>query len=83
MSFIRRERDNRQREEGTRGQEKSFSKNFWAYSKKAVNGLVGKLEEKPSFDKAYADQWYKDRYSIPVSLAPDAVSWFLRLPEGA
>ena len=82
VSFIRRERDKRQRDGETRGQEKSFSKNFWAFSKRAVNGLIGKTEEKPSFDKTFADEWYKNRYSIPVPLAPDAVSWFSRLPEG-
>ena len=79
---LRRERDKRQREGETRGQEKSFSKNFWAFSKRAVNALVGKTEEKPTFDKTFADEWYKNRYSIPVPLAPDAVSWFPRLPEG-
>ena len=39
------------------------------------------MEEKPSFDKAFADEWYKNRYSTPVPLAPEAVSWFPRLPE--
>ena len=78
VSFIRNERERRQREGETRGQEKSFLKNFWPFSKRAVNGLIGKMEEKPSFDKDFADEWYKNRYSIPVPLAPEAVNWFPR-----
>ena len=31
-SYIRNEREKRQREKDTRGQEKSFLKNFWAFS---------------------------------------------------
>ena len=57
-------------------------KDFWAFSKKAVNGLVGKEVQGPSFDAAYANQWYKDRYSNPVSISREAVSWFPMLPEG-
>ena len=83
VSHIRNERERRQREGEARGQEKSFLKNFWAFSKKAVNSLVGKVGEKPSFDKAFADEWFRDRYSIPIPLAPEAVNWFPRLSEGA
>ena len=82
VSHIKKQRERRQREGETRGQEKSFSNNFWAFSKKAVNGLIGKEEERPSFGKEFADEWYKNRYSIPVPLAPEALSWFPRLPEG-
>ena len=81
LSFIKNAREKRQRERDTRGQEKSFLKNFWAFSKKTVNDLIGKDEERPSFDKAFADEWYKNRYSTPVSLSQQAVSWFPRLPE--
>ena len=48
---------------------KSFLKDFWSFSKKAVSGLIGRGEERPSFDKAFADEWYKNRYSVPVPLA--------------
>ena len=82
LSYIRNEREKRQRESDTRGQEKSFTKNFWSFSKRAVSGLIGKGEERPSFDKAFADEWYKNRYSTPAPLAQEAVSWFPRLPEG-
>ena len=40
-SYIRNEREKRARERDMKGQEKSFLKDFWAFSKKAVNGLVG------------------------------------------
>ena len=82
VSHIGKEQDRRQRERDTRGQEKMFLKNFWSFSKRAVNGLIGKEQERPSFDKAFADEWFKRRYSVPVPLAPEAVSWFPRLPEG-
>ena len=81
VSFIRNERERRQRERDKKGQEKSFLKDFWSFSKRAVNGMIGKDIERPSFDKAFADEWYKSRYSTPVPLAQEAVSWFPRLPE--
>ena len=82
MSFIRRVRERRERESDTRGQEKSYLKNFWAFSKKAVAGFIGKEEERPSFGGSFASEWYKNRYSTPVPLVPEAVSWFPSLPEG-
>ena len=57
-------------------------KNFWAFSKKAVSGLVGKEEERPAFDGNFASEWFKNRYSTPVPLAREAVSWFPNLPMG-
>ena len=80
-TYIRNEREKRQREKDTRGQEKSFSKNFWAFSKRAINGLIGKVESGPTFDRNFASEWYKRKYSTPVSLSQEAVSWFPRLPE--
>ena len=80
-SYIRNEREKRQRERDTRGQEKSYLKNFWAFSKKAVSGMIGKEEERPAFDMAFANEWYKNRYSTPVPLSQEAVNWFPRLPE--
>ena len=56
LSFIKRARDKRERERDTRGQEKSFLKNFWAFSKKVVNGNLGKEEEGPNFDGNYASE---------------------------
>ena len=82
MSFIRRVRERRERESDTRGQEKSYLKNFWAFSKKAVAGFIGKEEERPSFGGSFASEWYKNCYSTPVPLVPEAVSWFPSLPEG-
>ena len=31
---------------------------------------------------AYANEWYKNRYSNPVSVSRQAVSWFPTLPVG-
>ena len=82
LSFIKRTRDKRERERDTRGQEKSYLKNFWAFSEKAVSGLTGKEAERPSFDRNFADQWFRNRYSTPVPLAREAVSWFPNLAVG-
>ena len=71
----------RQRERDTQGQEKSYLKDFWAFSKKAVSGLIGKEQERPTFDRAFASEWYSNKYSTPVPLSQEAVSWFPRLPE--
>ena len=38
LSYIRRVRERRERERDTRGQEKSYLKNFWAFSRRAVSG---------------------------------------------
>ncbi len=79
-SFIRNERERRARERDARGQEKSFKKNFWAFSKKVVNGLLGKEAGKPTFSRDFANDWYKEKYSTPVPFSEQAVSWFPRLP---
>ena len=73
-SFIRNEREKRMRERDTRGQEKSYLKDFWAFSKKAVNGLLNKDSEKPTFNRDFANEWFRNRYSTPVSLSQEAVS---------
>ena len=36
----------------------------------------------PSFDGRFASQWYRERYSNPVSISREAVSWFPTLPKG-
>ena len=82
LSFIKKAREKRVRERDTRGQEKSYLKNFWSFAKKAVNGLVGKDEQGPSFDVAFANEWYQNRYSNPVSVSRQDVSWFPTLPMG-
>ena len=64
-SFIRNEREKRARERETRGQEMSFRKNFWAFSKKAVNGLLGKETGKPTFSSDFASEWYKNQWRSP------------------
>ena len=79
-SFIRNEREKRMRERDTRGQEKSYLKDFWAFSKKAVNGLLNKDSEKPTFNHDFANEWFRNRYSTPVSLSQEAVSWFPNIP---
>ena len=82
LSFIKRVRERGERERDTRGQEKSYLNKFWAFSKKAVSGLVGKEEVRPAFGMDFASGWFKDRYSTPVPLAREAVSWFPNLPMG-
>ena len=58
-SFIRNEREKRARERDTQGQEKSFRKKFWAFSKKAVGGLLGQEQGKPTFSRDFANEWYQ------------------------
>ena len=52
---------------------------FWAFSKKAVVGRIGK-EEKANFSREAANEFYTTRYSTPVPLAAEAVAWFPSLP---
>ena len=81
LSFFKKAREKRERERDTKGQEKSYVKNFWSFAKRAVSGTIGKEAEGPSFDVNFANEWYKHRYSNPVSVSQEAVSWFPRLPE--
>ena len=46
---IKRLRDRSQRQSDAAAQERTLLKDFWAFSKKAVNGRVGKEEEQVSF----------------------------------
>ena len=62
-------------------QEKSFFKNFWNFAKSAVAGSVGKEAEAPSFSREEANEWYRRRYSTPVSLDREAISWFPPLQD--
>ena len=79
-SFIRNERDKRMRERDTKGQEKSYMRDFWAFSKKAVNGLLDKEVGKPTFNCDFAYNWFRNRYSTPVSISQEAISWFPQIP---
>ena len=79
-SFIRNERDKRMRERDTKGQEKSYMRDFWAFSKKAVNGLLDKEVGKPTFNCDFANDWFRNRYSTPVSISQEAISWFPQIP---
>ena len=69
-----RERGRRRNDEAS--QEKSLFKDFWAFSKSAVAGGVGKEKSTPSFSKEVADEWFSQRYSTHVPIDRDAVSWF-------
>ena len=64
LSFIKRARAKRDRERDTRGQEKSFTRNYWAFSKRVVNGFIGKEEERPGFDGNFSSEWYKNHTQL-------------------
>ena len=61
-------------------QERSLLKDFWAFSKRAVEGRVGKEEKKASFSCETANDFFTLRYSSPAPLAVDAIAWFPSLP---
>ena len=59
-----------------REEDKSYRKNFWKTAKDVTNGTFGDPESTPTFDKAMADQFYKEQYEKPVTIDFDKLKWF-------
>ena len=49
-------------------EEKMYRTNFWKTAKDVTNGIFGELESAPTFDKATAEKYYKDKYESPVKV---------------
>ena len=62
-----------------REEDKSYRKNFWKTAKDVTNGTFGDPESTPTFDKAIADQFYKEQYEKPVTIDFDKLKWFPRV----
>ena len=79
-NFIKRLRDKNQRQNDAAVQEKGMLKDFWAFSKRAVDGRVGREEEKATFSCDVANNFFTTRYSTPVPLATEAIPSFPSIP---
>jgi hypothetical protein len=79
-NLVKKLRDQRIRADDAASQERGFLKDFWKFSKLAVAGKIGVETEKVSFSREYANEWYSNRYAVPVSLSNEAVKWFPSLP---
>ena len=57
-------------------EEKAFRNDFWGTAKSVTNGTFGKENKGPTFNKSTADQYYKDKYTQPVNIPQEDLSWF-------
>ena len=68
----------KERHEATQAREedKAFRKDFWKTAKKVSNGTFGEPPSKPTFDKATANQFYKEKYEKPTNINIEDLDWF-------
>ena len=62
-------------------EEKEYRNNFWKTAKDVTNGSFGREESTPTFDKATADKFYKERYEKSVEIDPEELKWFPKVKE--
>ena len=64
-----------------RKHEKLYRKDFDKFAKQACSDTLDQERVAPSFDKAEADEYYKNKYSKPVIIDPTNLNWFPGVPE--
>ena len=59
-----------------RQQDKSYRTEFWKTAKNVTNGIYGIPESAPTYNKAIADEFYKNQYENPIKVNLDKLDWF-------
>ena len=57
-------------------EEKMYTSNFWKTAKEVTQGTFGEQESGPTFTKATAEHYYKDKYEKHVELNIENLTWF-------
>ena len=61
--------------------EKEYTKNFWKTAKNVTNGTLGKEEQTPTFSKATADIFYRNKYEKEVIIDPNKLDRFPKVEK--
>ena len=64
-----------------RQEEKAYTKNFWKTAKDITNGNFGEKDPVPTFSKAEANKFYKEKYEERVTIDLSDLSWFPKVDK--
>ena len=80
-NFLLQQKRRRNSRNQARKEENLYRKDFFKFAKAASNGTLEQDQVAPTYSKSVADEYYKNKYSKPVKIDPEKLSWFLPVQE--
>ena len=75
-NFLLKTSKDNQKANKVKWEEKLYHKNFYKYSKRAVNGSLYKEEIVPTFDSSTANAYYSKKYGMTNPIDKEKLAWF-------
>ena len=76
-NFLRREQNANKKRRSTKFEESKFRKNFWSFSRNAVNDTLYSTASEPTFSRESANDYFSAKYATqPTPIDTDKLDWW-------